>query len=263
MVLERIDGGGRRLGRLVECGQPRRAAAQRLLGGGDAARTRLRAADREPRVGHRAVLQPIGRERHRDGEIAGAAAEFDEAGMRARRQQRQFRGDDQLVLGERGRHQAEMKVRRRDPPRAARAAGDDDAVERRRRAAPLGGRIGVGEAAAERSARADRMVGDVAHHLAQERPGDAWNGRPLERGMAHAGADAHDAVPDRDPRQLGDAVDVDEMGRPREAKRHRGHEALPAGENAAVVRRQLGQERHRLIDGARGVIAEGGGFHGA
>ena len=53
-----------------------------------------------------------------------------------------------------------------------------------------------------------------------------------------------------------DAVDVDEMRRLRQPERHGRNQALAAGEHAAVVRRNLGQNRNRLIDRLRRVIAE-------
>ena len=53
--------------------------------------------------------------------------------------------------------------------------------------------------------------------------------------MADAGADAQPAVLDLDAVELADAVDVDQMLRPRQPERHGRHEALPAGQHAAVV----------------------------
>ncbi len=50
------------------------------------------------------------------------------------------------------------------------------------------------DAAAERAAGADRMMRDVAHHLAQQAAERAVHHRLMERGMAHAGADAQLAV---------------------------------------------------------------------
>ena len=63
--------------------------------------------------------------------------------------------------------------------------------------------------------------------------------RLVERRVPHAGADRELAVRDRDPAERRDAVDVDEMRRPRQPERHDRHEALPARQHAAVVGRDL------------------------
>ncbi len=61
--------------------------------------------------------------------------------------------------------------------------------------------------------------------------------------------------------ESGDLVDVDEMRGLGQPKRHDRHEALPAGEHAAVLRRHLGEDLHRLIERLRHMTNEGGGFH--
>ena len=118
---------------------------------------------------------------------------------------------------------------------AALALGHHLGVERGRHRAPFGGRIGVRDAAAERAAGADRMMRDVAHHRGEQAAERAVLHRLLERRMAHAGADAELAVLDLEAVELGDAVDVDQMLRPRQPERHGRHQALPAGQHAAVV----------------------------
>jgi len=61
--------------------------------------------------------------------------------------------------------------------------------------------------------------------------------------------------------ERGDAVDVDEMRGLGQPERHGGHEALAAGEHAAVLRRDLGQQRDRFVDGFRRVVAKRRGLH--
>ncbi len=68
------------------------------------------------------------------------------------------------------------------------------------------------DAAAERAARSDRIVRDVAHHRGQEPPERPVHHRLVEGGMAHAGADAELVAIDRQARKRLDAVDVDEVG---------------------------------------------------
>ena len=145
---------------------------------------------------------------------------------------------------------------------AARAVRDHLGVERGRDQAPFGGRIGMRQAAAEGAAGADRVMGDVAHDRREQPAERTIHDRAVERRVAHAGADRELAV--RRPRavELRDAVDVDEMRRPRQPERHDRHEALPAGQHAAVVGRDLRQRRDRLVDRLRRVIPKGGGFIG-
>ena len=61
---------------------------------------------------------------------------------------------------------------------------------------------------------------------------------------------------DREAVERLDAIDVDEMGGLGEPERHGRHQALAAGQHAAVLRGDFGEQRHRLIDGFRRVIAK-------
>ena len=117
------------------------------------------------------------------------------------------------------------------------------------------------DGAAKGAAGADRMVRDVAHHRRQQPAQRPVHDRTMERRMPHAGADAKLAVLDRQALERGDAVDVDEMRRPRQAECHDRHQALAAGQDAAVLRRHLGQQRDGFVDRLRCVIAERGGLH--
>ena len=93
-------------------------------------------------------------------------------------------------------------LRRDDAQARALALGHHLGVERGRHRAPFGGRIGVRDAAAERAAGADRMMRDVAHHRGQQAAERPVLHRLLERGVAHAGADAELAVLDLEIVQL-------------------------------------------------------------
>ncbi len=99
-------------------------------------------------------------------------------------------------------------------------------------------------------------MGDVAHHVGEQLAERPVADRPVERGMAHAGADDELAVRDREPVERRDAVDVDQMRRLGEPERHGRHQALAAGQHAAVLRRDLGEQRDGLIDGFRRVVAK-------
>ena len=117
------------------------------------------------------------------------------------------------------------------------------------------------EAAAEGSARADRMMRDMPHDTGQELSERTVDERTLEGGMAHAGPDHELAVGCRHASQRFDAVDVDEMRRACQPERHRRHEALPARKHAAIVRRDPRERGDGLIDRLWRVVAELRGFH--
>ena len=89
----------------------------------------------------------------------------------------------------------------------------------------------------------------------------AFRGRLFERGVTHRGADEQPAVLHRKPVETGDAVDINQVGGPRQTERHGGHQALPAGQHAAVIGGQLREQRNRLLDGFRRVILEWRGLH--
>ena len=80
---------------------------------------------------------------------------------------------------------------------------------------------------------------DVAHHVGEQFAERPVADRPVKRGVAHAGADEELAVGDREAIERGDAVDVDEMRGLGEPERHGRHQALPAGQHAAVLCRRL------------------------
>ena len=56
----------------------------------------------------------------------------------------------------------------------------------------------MGEAAAKRAAVADRIMGDVMHHVGEEFSERAVADRAMECRVTHAGADDELAVGDRD-----------------------------------------------------------------
>ena len=63
--------------------------------------------------------------------------------------------------------------------------------------------------------------------------------RFVKCGVAHAGADAQRLAVAVDAVELGDLVDVDQMRRLGQPERHDRHQALAAGQHAAVLRRDL------------------------
>jgi len=104
---------------------------------------------------------------------------------------------------------------------------------------------------------------DVAHDARHEPAERTIDDRAIERRMPHAGADRELAVRARDPIKLGDAVDVDQMGRARQPKRHGGDQALSARQHPAIGGRDLGQHRDRLGHGLGRMILKWRRLHGA
>src|SRR6516165_388053 len=160
-IIERVDGGGDRLGGSFEGGTTGRPSGERLLGLRDAARGRLHAADRNHRLDHRAVPDAVCRKRHGEREVAGPAIELIEpaAGVGRRRGQAHF--GEQLVLPQRRRHDATEIFARRDDAAAGRAVRDHLAFERRHHQAPFRGGIGMRHAAAEGAPGADGIMGNM------------------------------------------------------------------------------------------------------
>ncbi len=104
---------------------------------------------------------------------------------------------------------------------------------------------------------------DVAHHVGKQSAERPVADRPVKCRMAHAGADDELAVGDGEALERGDAVDVDEMRRLGEPKRHGRHQTLPAGQHAAVLAGDLRQNGDRLVDGFRRVVAKRRRLHRA
>ena len=78
----------------------------------------------------------------------------------------------------------------------------------------------------------------------------------MSTSVAYASADRKRPVLDDKTIEIGDAVDINQMPRPREAQRHRGNQALPARKHTAFLGHQFGQEPHRRINRAGGMIGE-------
>src|ERR1700685_4081729 len=90
---------------------------------------------------------------------------------------------------------------------------------------------------------------------------------PATTGLWKGGGGTHRPTPRTLPcvaevANLLDLVDVDEMRRLGEPKRHDGDETLSAGQHASVARRELPKERHRFLHGRGHVANERCWFHG-
>ena len=114
------------------------------------------------------------------------------------------------------------------PPRAR--ADVEARVERGQRDRQLGGRVGVGDRAADRAAVADRRVGDVGDGAGEQRPATRDDARALERRLAGERADAQRPARPPHGREVVDPVEVHDRRRAREAEVEQRHERLAARE---------------------------------
>ena len=119
------------------------------------------------------------------------------------------------------------------------------------------------QAAAEGAAHTDRIMRDMARDIGQEFAERIVDDRLVKRGVTHAGADRQSFSVAGDLVEAFDAVDVDEMRGLGEPKRHDRHQALPAGQHAAVLRRDLAQNLQRFLQRLRRVADEWRWLHAA
>ena len=117
------------------------------------------------------------------------------------------------------------------------------------------------QTAAERTARADRIMRDVARDKRQQPTCHAAERGPVKRRVTHAGSDRQDASLHLKPIKAFDTVDVDQVRGPRHPECHDRNKALPAGEDTSVKRRKFVQSLHRLLDRPWRVSGKGRGFH--
>ncbi len=126
----------------------------------------------------------------------------------------------------------------------------------------LGGRVGVGERAADRAAVADLEVADPRDRQAQQGDGGGGGGVLLHGPLAGHGPDLEVAVGALGPLEGGDAVEVDEVVEAREPQRQQRDQALAAGERLGVVA-VLGEQPDGVVDAVGRVVLERRGLHGA
>jgi hypothetical protein len=165
----------------------------------------------------------------------------------------------ELVAGERRDECALEEAVDRDRPFAAAGAGDELGVEGEKACRQVGCRVGVGNGAADRADVpdldvADRRYGVLEHAVVHRR-------RLHELGVRRERADRDPAVGElANAAQLGQATDVDELGRLGQPEPHQRQDALAAGDDLRRAAR-AGQVPDRLLDGARADVVEFGGDH--
>ena len=102
---------------------------------------------------------------------------------------------------------------------------------------------------------------DVTNDGGKNRPERAVLNGTVKRGVARSGTDVQDVVVDGERIQTSDSVDVDQMRWTCEAESHDRHQALTTRQNAAILRRQLRQQSHRLRQSCRPVVRKRCRFH--
>ena len=95
---------------------------------------------------------------------------------------------------------------------------------------PVGRRIGMGQAAADRAAVAHRAIGDRAGDRGQGAIGGIGHAAVLDVGVGDAGADQKTVVLGLDAQQLGHGCDVDQQVGLRQAQIQHRPERLAAGQ---------------------------------
>ena len=102
---------------------------------------------------------------------------------------------------------------------------------------------------------------DVVRHIS-EQGGEPVIGHGRMKGrVPHPRADAQHFAVACQLVETGNFIDIDEVRRLRQPEGHDRHQALAAGQNAAVLARHLRQDRQRLIKCARHMADEGRWLH--
>ena len=119
----------------------------------------------------------------------------------------------------------------------------------------------MGQAAADGSTVADRQMRDLRHGRGNDR-----EARRDDRGCLHLvvprqRTDREAALCLLDAIEPGDAVDIDQDGRPDQTEVEHGHEALPAREQLSI-RAGPRKGRDGVVDTRCAYVVEGGRFHG-
>ena len=90
---------------------------------------------------------------------------------------------------------------------------------------------------------------DRGKHAGEQRTGGAGTRDICEILVANQRTYPQLGMTDMERLKVAHRIDVDEMTRPRKAKRHHGNEALAAGEDTDVLIRQVCEQTDHLCDG--------------
>ena len=123
----------------------------------------------------------------------------------------------------------------------------------------FGGRIGMGNAAANRAAVADLIMRDVGDRGLEQRMRGLEPFVVLDVAPAHHGAERDARIRNPDSAQIGELAQVDKQRGLGEAEGEHRHQALAACDRLGVVVR--GEEFDRFRECGRAGIVEGRQFH--
>ena len=196
----------------------------------------------------------------RQGEVAVAAGDLHPRPSCALRRGGEADLGQQFSGIERSRQIRHEQVARGDHPGPLGAPRGHLAIQRHQDRGQLRGRVGVGDAAADRAAVADLRVAHEPERVPKQRAALGHLRRAFRGALPGEGADAQRAPVVPDVGQRFDPVDVDEIRRPGQPHVHQGDEALPARQHLGVVA-VLGEESRPLIDGPGTVVLERRGLH--
>ena len=124
----------------------------------------------------------------------------------------------------------------------------------------LGGGIGERDTSADSAAGPDGPVAHVRHRLGDQRRMAGDERRGLHGFVPRQRADDEPLRRQADPVEPGQAVDVDQRCGRGQAHVEGGHQALAAGQDAAVAAVALHQ-RQGLVERGGPMIGERGGLH--
>ena len=235
----------------------RKVSDEDVLGRGDLGVDGVDRGERDARSGHRAVGAEleVGGDAH-GGVVADLPLELlVVAAGRPGRHRDPYLGDH-LVVGECVGEDVDDEIGDRDDALAAAAAGHHVGAGGEQHRVPVTLRVAVGDGAAERAPVPDERIRDPGCRGLDRTEGELGAN---EVGVAHERADDERAVVSSERVEIGDAVDVDELRRVREAGLHHREEALAPCEEPHLVAAGLG--RDRLVDRARRHVVESGREH--
>ena len=142
---------------------------------------------------------------------------------------------DHLVVGERVGEDVDDEIGDRDRrARRSRPRRHHVGAGGEQHRVPVTLRVAVGDGAAERAPVADERIGDPGRGGLDRTEGELG---ASEVGVAHERADTRVTVVPSERVEIGDAVDVDELRRVREAGLHHREEALAPCEEPHLVAR--------------------------
>ena len=248
-------------GRLVETlGNvgPEPAAEQRARVGNDD-RRRLDGADHGAKAPARRIVQHPA---DRMSEFAGLLAELVEAPAGAGRELRNPNRADDLVRLDDGGEGRQHEVGHRDGAVSPRRGDRRVRACERKRRKPVGGRIGMREAAADRAAVAHRAIGDAAGNALQEPAEMIGNAAVFDVGVGDAGADFEMILAVVDRSQFGNRRDIDQQFGLRQTQVQHRPERLPARQNLRKAVR-LSEQHGRVGKRGRPLVVECDGLHDA